>query len=209
MTVDLFSARVSDWKLLLDLSVPFVLLAALVAGALLWRARRLFRSWDPVDVEVPFGTIGKLRIKPNHEVVQVAHRAWVELATRKAGLLFEPENDVIVEVYDSWYQLFAEMRRLAKELPADRIRSDADTQKALTLIVDGLNLGLRPHLTKWQARFRHWYTQALRDNPAAPPQDIQRAYPQYDELVADLLVVNQKLILYMSELRKLVQSPRS
>ena len=33
----------------------------------------------------------------------LAYKLWVELNTRKIGLEFDQENDVIVEVYDSWY----------------------------------------------------------------------------------------------------------
>src|SRR5205823_5879710 len=108
---------------------------------------------EQVELNIELGGIGKVKIKPNHETVQIAHRAWVELATRKAGLPFEPEDDVIVEIYNSWYQLFGEMRSLAKQVPAYKIRSDESTREAINLIVSALNRGLRPHLTRWQARF--------------------------------------------------------
>jgi hypothetical protein len=196
-----------DWTLSLDISAV-LLVGLLVVLAVVALGRRWIplRSWEPVEVEVPFGGMGKLKIRPNHEVVRIAHKAWVELATRKAGLLFDPQDDVVVEIYSSWYQLFAEMRRLAREIPAEQIRKDEDTQKVLELIVDGLNEGLRPHLTKWQARFRHWYERALREaGPEQPPQEIQRDYPSYQELAADLQEVNGKLLQYMNELRKLVR----
>src|SRR5205807_2700637 len=110
--------------------------------------------------QVQLGGIGTVKIRPSYEDIQVAHQAWIELVTRKAALPFEERNDVIAEVYDSWYALFREMRNLTKTIPAERVRGSKDTQALVRLLVDALNHGLRPHLTKWQARFRRWYEQA-------------------------------------------------
>jgi len=67
-----------------------------------------------------------------------------------------------------------------------------------------LNDGLRPHLIRWQARFRHWY--ATQEDAAAPqsPQDLQLKFPEHDELLQDLLMVNAQLVQYASELSKIV-----
>jgi hypothetical protein len=87
-------------------------------------------------------------------------------------------NDVIAEVYDSWYELFGRMRDLVKEIPVQRLRSSPDTRKVVRLMVDAPNNGLRPHLTEWQARFRRWYEAQLETQKEATPQDIQRQYPE-------------------------------
>tara|TARA_Y100000310_G_C20684535_1_gene818117 strand:- start:3003 stop:3389 length:387 start_codon:yes stop_codon:yes gene_type:complete len=112
--------------------------------------------FEETELNITLGGIGSVKIKPSHEVAQIAHKAWSELITRKAGLQFEPENDVVVEVYNSWYQLFSEMRSLIKEIPASHLKR-SETKKLVNLLVDSLNKGMRPHLTKWQAKFRRWY----------------------------------------------------
>ncbi len=157
-----------------------------------------------VELSVNLAGIGNVRIKQNHEVAQIAHKAWTEFVTRKAGLKFDPENDVIVEVYDSWKELFGRVRLLIKEIPANKLR-DENTQKLVGLLVDALNDGLRPHLTRWQAKYRSWYLNELnkRENEGKPPQEIQKGYPYYDELLTDLIMINQQIISYTNELKKL------
>lgn len=177
----------------------FLIAFALYVGWLIILRRRTARQrWDPVSATVNLGGIGTVSIQPNNEDIQIAHRAWVELATRKAAILFDPENDVITEVYDSWYSLFQTMRELASSVPAHLVRRDASTKKLVQLLVDALNDGLRPHLTKWQARFRHWYAkeQDKPDNADLSPQEIQRKFPEYAALVRDLVEMNQYLQEY-------------
>lgn len=204
---DILSLRATpDWKLILEISLPILAIAVIFLGLLIWRRSgpRPFAHWETIELEIPFAGVGKIKIKPNHEVVRIAHKAWVELATRKAGLIFDRDHDLISEVYNSWYQLFGEMRQLAKQVPAERIRADENTRTAVGLIIDALNDGLRPHLTRWQARFRAWYEREKSNYSDKDPQEIQRLYPHYDELVADLERINTQIMQYMNELKKLV-----
>ena len=162
-------------------------------------------QWDVVEAEVSLGSIGKIKIKPNSDDAQIAHKAWVELATRKAGLPFNEEDDVIVEVYNSWYELFKEIRELTKQIPSTQLRKRKDTQELVRLLVDALNHGLRPHLTKWQAKFRRWYECELKQQEDKSPQEIQREYPEYDLLVTDLKKVSSDLVRYSDLIRRLAQ----
>jgi len=71
--------------------------------------------------------------------------------------------------------------------------------------VDALNNGLRPHLTRWQATFRHWYDEALKKSLDKSPQEVQRDYPQYSELVEDLIKVNKQLVKYADVIKQIAQ----
>jgi hypothetical protein len=148
-----------------------------------------------------FGTTWK--IVRDGQTAQLAHEAYVELITRKAGQAFDENHDVIVEIYDSWYQLFGEMRRLARKLEADSIARNEDLRRLHDLLVEVLNRGLRPHLTEWQAKFRRWYANEIAEATDESPQDIQRRYPKYSELVASLRTANQVLMSLALELRRL------
>ena len=72
-----------------------------------------------------------------------------------------------------------------------------------------MNEGLRPHLTKWQSRFRYWFDVKLKHKKAesikvlSSLQDIQKSYPQYDMLKEDMERVNKRLIAYRDAMRKL------
>lgn len=149
---------------------------------------------------------GEWEICPDHETRRVAYQAWVEIQSRKVGLPFEDEHDVIIEVYNSWYQLFGVLRELAKSIPADKLGDCDDTRKLVDLLMTSLNKGLRPHLTCWQAKFRRWYSaEAAKDeNAARTPQEIQRTYPEYGDLVSDLKRVNGEFVEFAKSLMKLV-----
>jgi hypothetical protein len=188
---------------------PIFIAGFIVMSILLFRSRRswrsIFNTWKVEEANIKLGELGDVKIKPDYLDMQIAHKAWVELSTRKAGLAFDEEHDVITEVYDSWYKLFGEMRELVKQIPSDKIRTSEDTRKLVFLLVDALNKGLRPHLTKWQSRFRSWYEHESNTNQyrGKSPQEIQQHYPKYDELVKELKVVNQQMVEYTGFIKKL------
>ncbi len=49
-------------------------------------------------------------IERNSLNLEVAHTIYIELITRKAALPYDEEHDIIVEIYDSWCQLFKTTR---------------------------------------------------------------------------------------------------
>jgi hypothetical protein len=158
-----------------------------------------------IEVNIQLGGIGNVKLSPTWEDVQVAHKIWTELVTRKAAIPIDPENDVIIEIYDSWYALFQRIRQLVSEIPGRCVRREASTQILIRIATDTLNLGLRPHLTTWHARFRNWWSnssEALKDQT---PQDHQKEFPEYAALLSDMQVVNKMLIQYASELQKIVK----
>jgi len=116
---------------------------------------------------------------------------------------------LISEIYDSWYGFFTVTRELVKGIPAQKVRRDS-TQKIIRLSIEVLNEGLRPHLTRWQARFRHWYDRELRKydegtgEEVLDPQLIQERFPKYDELKVDMERVNQSLIKYRKQMYRMV-----
>ena len=137
-------------------------------------------------------------IECNNSVKKLANEVWIELATRKIALPFDEENDVIVEVYDSWYKTFSQFREILKKVP---IKDSNNVERLSEIILATLNDILRSHLTKWQARFRKWYDKHKDDD--GDPQYIQKKYPQYEELVNDLKSVNNEMIKLTSELDKI------
>lgn len=146
----------------------------------------------------------KIIIKPNYTDRQIAYKLWIETRTRKIGLQIDIEHDAISEIYDSWYDFFKITRELIKEIPVEKIRNDG-TKQIVTLSIDILNEGLRPHLTKWQAKYRRWYSYQIRcdENKDLSPQEIQRNFPEYLQLIKEMNDVNKQLIKYCDLLKKL------
>ena len=166
--------------------------------------RRKAKAYEIDEAVIGIGN-QKVKIRPNYQDIQIAYRLWVELSTRKIGLEIDLENDVIVEVYDSWYEFFRLTRELMKKIPVSKIRKDESTKKLVEVAIKVLNEGLRPHLTKWQAKFRRWYSSEVEkeENRDLSPQEIQRRYPAYEELVKDMIEVNNKLIEYRKVLNEI------
>jgi hypothetical protein len=192
----------NDWALSFTIKpIPFVVLAFIAVRILLWKRLSRFE----ID-SAEFG-IGdqKISFRPNTTDRQIAYSLWVELSTRKVGLPIDPEHDVIEEIYNSWYTFFGVTREMIKDIPISKVRGDS-TSQIISLSVEVLNEGLRPHLTKWQARFRHWYEKQMETKSDADPQSVQKNFPAYDELVADLLTVNQRLIKYREKMNELARS---
>lgn len=164
----------------------------------------LGKRFKVVDMNISIANIGNISIEKNKDISRIAHKAWVEIMTRKVGLLFEEDKDVIVEVYNSWYSLFGIIRDLLKEI--EPRKKDKELEKLENILVKTLNYGLRPHLTKWQAKYRRWYNQEIEKdtNNQLSPQEIQKKYKKYDELIADLKETNKQMVQFAEELKKLV-----
>lgn len=134
-----------------------------------------------------------VKLTYNKKDQEIAYKLWVELSTRKIGLVFDRENDVITEVYNSWYEFFQIARELLKDIPATRLPYSSDL---IDLTEKVLNNGLRPHLTIWQAKYRKWHDKESHANAEDTPQELQKKYPHYDALVNDLIKTNRRMIEY-------------
>jgi hypothetical protein len=194
---------------------PLTLLFAAIIffGWLAWWFRSSGLGWgdyELVEATLKIGEIGEVKIAPNYETRQIAYQAWVELSTRKTGLAFDPDHDVIVEVYDSWRNAFTEIRGLVKSIPIHRLERSEETRKLVDLMIAVLNRGLRPHLTRWQAQFRRWYEQAQTSpgNVSKSPQAIQREFADYAELARDLQDVQSAMLEYREFLFRLARGER-
>lgn len=161
------------------------------------------RRFKIVNMNINIANIGNVSIETNKNIENVAHKAWIEIMTRKVGLLFEEDKDVIVEVYNSWYALFGIIRDLLKDI--EPRKKDKDMEILEDILVKTLNYGLRPHLTRWQAKYRRWYEKEIKDdkNKNLSPQEIQKNYDKYDELVLDLKQTNKQMVQFAEELKKL------
>ncbi|KNC68129.1 hypothetical protein [Pseudoalteromonas ardens] len=190
----IFSVDVSLW----------ILPIFAVIGLIMWLVSCRLKRYKLVKLNIPLGKIGKAEFAPNDRDIQIAHRIWTELVTRKAAIPIDPDNDVIIEVYDSWYNLFTKVRELIADIPSDLLRNEASTKELVRISTATLNEGLRPHLTKWQARFRNWYSTESEKLKNLTPQELQKQYPEFSELVSDLSVLNSQLIQYAVELKKIV-----
>lgn len=193
-----------NWGILLAVVVLLIIVKFII------RFVRSNNKQDIIPVELSY-TIGGASVKyaiiRNHENVEIAHKIYVELITRKAAIEIDETNDVITEVYNSWYNLFQITRDELKQLSGHLLINNQTSGDLITLLTDILNKGLRPHLTEHQARFRKWYQEALEKegNKGKSPQEIQREYDNYNQLVKSMKQVNKLLINYANQLQLILK----
>ncbi len=151
-----------------------------------------------VKINLPFH-LGSMTYNTTPADRILAWKLYVQLTTRKAALLFDEDHDLVADIYDSLFTLFSITRELLLELPPEQFQNPSGLS-SLMLRVE--NDGVRPHLTRWQADFRRWWERAivLDENIGKSPQEIQRLYPQYSQLVDDLKRTNTELSKFADEL---------
>lgn len=155
-------------------------------------------SIDEVKLGIGGATIS---FKPNYDDRKIAYALWVEISTRKLGLPIDLNEDVIVELYNSWYAFFGTARESIKDFPITKLNNDNE-KDLIEITTELLNDVLRPHLTKWQAKFRKWYAEELNKSPNAnlTPQEIQSNYEYFDELTEEMMNINNNLEYYQEVL---------
>lgn len=140
-----------------------------------------------------------------NKVTKITYKIWVEMITRKIGQSIDPENDVIVEIFDSWYDFFGIARNYLKQIPTDMLDDD-DTIEVINIILRILNDDLRPCLTKWQSKYRKWFNHTTEQNyKIVTPQQIQESYPHYTDLLEDIINANKFCIEDMECLKEYFQ----
>jgi hypothetical protein len=194
-----------DWNIVFQISIWLVFIGILLTVIYIIIVRKHFR-YDLVKVDIKLGNVGKAEFRPNKHDLQIAHKIWTELITRKAAIIIDKEHDIVSEVYDSWYKLFQRVRDFISDVPADMIRKNESTKEIIRIATQTLNEGLRPHLTKYQARFKTWSESKKDKLLDTTPQDLQKEYPEYSDLIDDMMAVNNQLIQYAQELKKIIDN---
>ena len=191
----------SDWIIIILIAILIVLYFLLRK-----KVKNLF-NWYEMEFEISGSPKAKFKVRRNSENLYIANRIYIELTTRKAAIPIDEDNDVIEEIYNSWYKLFEIIRDEIKSLPGEYLKDHDPTNALIGLTSKILNEGLRPHLTKYQARYRKWLEQELekRKDEDISPQEIQKQYPDYQELINSMKDVNILLIDYSKELNKLIK----
>lgn len=205
------------WTFSLTLNVWLLLTGVLLYFGVRYLFKRFITSNKvhneviPVKLKYTFGgTEVEYSINRNFQNIEIAHRMYVELITRKAAFPID-ENDVIVEVYNSWYTLFQTTREELKKLSGEMLLDNQVSKDLIKLLSDILNNGLRPHLTEHQAKFRKWYSNAiiLEENKTKTPQTIQSEYEDYQKLFESMKAVNDLLIEYAKRLEQIVNGKKN
>jgi len=198
----IFSLTLNLWILLIVIILIFLI------TYLLKKYRNnsaIEQNIKPVKLKYSLGgTEVEYEITRNYKNIEIAHRIYIELITRKTAIEIEEDKDVIVEVYNSWYSLFQITRDELKSIDGELIKDNNKSTQLVKLLTDILNKGLRPHLTEYQAKFRKWYNEQLENGNSLSPQEIQTNYDYIIPLMASMKQVNINLMDYSKQLKKII-----
>lgn len=206
--MDIFTVRIEECQnIVLSVNwiaaIVFILLIYIASKIISWIYKKsVFKTIQIDEAVIGIGS-SSVAIKYDGRIKEIAYKIWVELTTRKIGINFDENYDVISEVYASWYEAFKIIRTLLEDIPADRINS---AKGLIELTTKVLNSGLRPHLTMWQAKYLRWYANALENNKSISPQELQKEFPEYQDLVSDMKKTNAVMMKYADELKRLIDS---
>ena len=124
--MDIFTVRLEGWQnIVLSVNWFTAVISFLLFVLVSWAIKRLHRKFTHKTMIIEEATIGignsSLTIKYDRHIKEIAYKIWIELTTRKIGIEFDEEYDVISEVYDSWYEAFKVIRISLGNIPGDRI----------------------------------------------------------------------------------------
>jgi hypothetical protein len=197
-----FSLTMNIWILILVLALYFT-----VNYLIKWykKSATVERNIQPIKLKYKIGGAEvEYEIIRNYQNIEIAHKIYIELITRKTAIEIEEGKDVIVEVYNSWYSLFQITREELKSFDGVLLKDNNTSTQLVKLLTDILNKGLRPHLTEYQAKFRKWYSEQLEVNKSLSPQQIQTKYEEIEPLMKSMKDVNRTLIEYSEQLKKII-----
>lgn len=202
----------NNWNFIFQVNWTVLLSILLIlCGIIIKNIRNIKKYLKNIEIDCAELNIQgqKIKIKTNNSTINVAYKLWVEINTRKIGQVIDYSNDVIEEVYNSWYEFFKVTRELLKEIPAEKA-TEPNTKKIIEITTCILNEVIRPHLTKWQARFRYWYSKS--EECGLSPQKRQAQFVcsenseiyNFSELKSDMTIVNETLIEYKKILENII-----
>jgi hypothetical protein len=202
----------------IQIHISYLWVVVIIIGVVIlffcrWK-KHVFQTLVPVNVGLKIGGIDiSYKIFRNEQTMYIAHRIYLELMTRIAAHRVDPKNDMIIEIYDSWYDLFKAIRSEIKDVPGKNLYySSTKCEEITNLALDVLNAVIRPHLTAYQADFRAWWDvrinmqiKAKSDNVISfeSPKLIQAEYEKYKEIIEDIQRVNDILIDFAAQLYKI------
>lgn len=212
-----FKFNLDEWTFSLILNIWLLLIGIAFYILIRYLVRRFKKNGKVRQEIIPIklkykmgGSEIEYSINRNFQNIEIAHRIYVELITRKAAIPID-DNDVIIEVYNSWYTLFQTTREELKKLSGEMLLDNQVSKDLIKLLSDILNIGLRPHLTEHQAKFRKWYNKAINldENKDKTPQQIQSEYGDYNNLFESMKAVNQLLIEYSKKLEEIINGKKN
>lgn len=173
-------------------------------------------------VSLPLLFDAEFNIEIDKTNIKVAWNIFCELQTRVGIVDFAENEDIINVCFESWYNMFKVIRSNLKDLQIplkkryDKKESDkkkSKRKKANNIVYKSKNLDevlfvllnshMRPFLRKWHYEFvTYWRNNFIQNKN---PIEVQKQFPNYTELIADIKILQEKLKQTSDALEQIVK----
>ena len=117
-----FSLNLNVWAVLLIIAFYFLIRYLI---RIYKKKQSVEKDVIPVKLKYKLGGAEiEYNIIRNYQNIEIAHKIYIELVTRKAAIEIEEDKDVIVEVYNSWYSLFQITRNELKSINGQLLKDN-------------------------------------------------------------------------------------
>jgi hypothetical protein len=157
-----------------------------------------------VSLKLPFVAIAGTWA-PDEAERNAAWEMYVELITRVAVVELAPEEGSLREALNALYSLFPSTREILRRYgPAVARHSRGSELSFGAIAIAVLNQGLRPVLAKWHPELAAY--EATRP-PSVSPIEHERAWPENQQLRAQLDTLRDRLAEYAHALSQAARVP--
>jgi hypothetical protein len=164
----------------------YIIIGGVAGAAAVLALQQFWRTAQLTEVKVTVPQMSELTFVVNNDARQVAWKLYVEAVTRTSTQPLADEEGFIREVLTSLYGLFSTTRDTLKGSRPSVPVSGRPTVEHLAVTM--LNRQLRPFLSKWHPRLRHFEN--------AYPDEPESAWPDNEACRAELRVVQANLVDY-------------
>ncbi len=159
-----------------------------------------YYSTADITVHLPGGS---LNLAVNRQDKVSAWKIYNQINTRIASVDFNEDYDSFVNVNKSLYELFKVIREELANIPVEKIKDENNT--LVDFYHDLLNKGIRPYLSRWHIPISH-YVEANKGDGKRSLLEIEKSFPQRQEMLKDMKAMNLRMKDYSAQLMKVIRS---
>ena len=129
--MDIVTLKFNNFNIVVTVNIILLLLIVVLFCFL---SKFMFKNYFIDEVNLGIGD-NIIRLKVDKSLKLIAYKILIELSTRVIAYPFN-DSDIIIEVYNSWYEAFKTIRLLLKEISIEK----KNAKKLSELTIELLNL---------------------------------------------------------------------
>ncbi len=157
-------------------------------------------DYNTVTVSLPSGS---LEFKAQREDRRIAWEIFVQIRTRIAAVDFRENEDSLLHINKSLYELFSFIRDKILSLPLKTVTRDKNGN-LVEFYLAILNDGIRPFLTKWHISVSHFH-EKMKDSGKSAIEIDKEFLEKNPSILGDVKSLNQRMKKFASVLHRIAK----